>query len=269
MKSDSSIQKTYADTGTYFPIPVLDAQEVAYFRNSFFTHERLLGEQVKKLTSFAQLHLHIPWAYQLATHPKIIEAVKQVLGPNVLVHGSTIFHKHPNDQKYVSWHQDSYNMQLNSFEYVSAWVALADSTIENGCLRVIPGTQHKEYHHDRLPEKNNMLMRGSTVDVTQLGTDAVDVELAAGEMSLHHVNLVHGSNANTSGERRIGYAIRYISDKVSQNSFHHQVILAAGAYEGKEYELLEKPPEGSLEACIVKQRIAHAAYAKKIGLPGS
>ena len=260
------LKNDFWDQGVYFPIKVLEKEELDYFRNTFFEHEAIL-EGAVKYSSFAQLHLHFPWAYQLATHPRILEVMKTVLGPNVLVHGSTIFHKHPNDQKFVSWHQDSYNMKLKNFEYVTAWLALEDSIAENGCLRVIPKTHKELYDHQKLPEQHNLLVRGLTVDVSEVEQNAVDVELKAGEISLHHVNLIHGSKANVSGQRRIGFAIRYISSNVSQGSFHHPVILAAGDYGGTHYDVLEKPPSGTLEECIEKQSIAHAAYAEKINLP--
>jgi len=206
------------------------------------------------------LHHYFPWAYNLVMHPKIVNSIKAILGENVLVHGSTLFHKHPNDQKFVSWHQDSYNMKLDSYEYVSAWVALADSTIENGCLKVIPETHKNLYDHYLDPTENNLLTRGTTVDVSAMEDKILDVELKAGQMSLHHVNTIHGSNANISGIRRMGFAIRYIADTVSQRSFHHPLLIAAGKDNYGHYKIQDTIPKGTLEECIEEQRIGHKAY---------
>jgi non-heme Fe2+,alpha-ketoglutarate-dependent halogenase len=83
-------------------------------------------------------------------------------------------------------------MKLNNYDYVSAWVALADSTIENGCLRVIPGSHKQLYEHYLDPVEHNLLKRSTTVDVSDMEDKILDVELKAGQMSLHHVNTIHG-----------------------------------------------------------------------------
>ena len=255
----SKLQSDYERDGVFFPIDVLTTEEVDYFKNSFLEHEALVGEGAT-YSSFAILHHYFPWAYKLVMHPKIIEVVKAILGDNVLVHGSTMFHKSPNDQKFVSWHQDSYNMKLDSFDYVSAWVALADSTVENGCLRVIPETHKSLYEHDLKPDKNNILSRGTTVDVSEMEYKIQDVVLKAGQMSLHHVNTIHGSNANVSGVRRMGFAIRYIADTVSQRSFHHPLLIASGTDRFGHYNIQHEIPEGTLAECIEKQIIGHQEY---------
>ena len=262
-KLKEKLKEDFNENGVYFPIDVLTESEVEYFKSSFLEHERLLGDRAI-YSSFAQLHLHFPWAYKLVMHPNIVECVTSVLGPNVLVHGSTLFHKSPNDQKFVSWHQDSYNMMLDTYDYISAWIGLAESTIENGCLRVIPGTHKQLYDHFLNPTEHNLLKRGTTVDVSAIEDRAIDVELSAGQMSLHHVNTIHGSNANTSGIRRMGFAIRYITDKVSQRSPHHKLLVASGDCSNTPYQVQNEIPEGSLEECIVKQKLAHAAYVKEL-----
>jgi len=262
-EASTTLQKDFDRDGVCFPIDLLSEEEVEYFRNSFLEQEALLGENVT-YSSFARLHHFFPWAYKLVMHPKILDPIKAILGPNILVHGSTLFHKHPNDQKFVSWHQDSYNMKLNSYDYVSAWVALADSTIENGCLRVIPETHKNLYEHFLDPTENNLLKRGTTVDVSTLEDKILDVELKAGQMSLHHVNTIHGSNANVSGIRRMGFAIRYIADTVSQRSHHHPILIAAGKDNHGHYEIQYTIPEGTLAECIEKQRIAHKAYVDSL-----
>ena len=262
-KAITNLKNDFERDGIYFPIDLLSKEEVEHCKNSFLAQEAFLGDKVT-YASFARLHHYFPWAYNLVMHPKIIEIMTSILGPNILVHGSTLFHKSPNDQKFVSWHQDSYNMQLNSYDYVSAWVALADSTKENGCLRVIPETHKKLYDHYLDPTENNLLKRGTTVDISGLEDKVLDVELKAGQMSLHHVNTIHGSNANISGERRMGFAIRYIADTVSQRSHHHSLLVAAGEYKHDYYDIQEAVPKGSMAECVERQRIAHALYTKTL-----
>jgi ectoine hydroxylase-related dioxygenase (phytanoyl-CoA dioxygenase family) len=117
----------------------------------------------------------------------------------------------------VSWHQDSTYWGLSRPDVVTAWVALSPSTRANGAMEVIPGTHVLDQipHRDTF-DRDNMLSRGQEVMVDVDASRAVALELQPGEMSLHHVRLVHGSAANPSGERRIGFAIRYIPTDVAQ-----------------------------------------------------
>lgn len=261
MLNPEPIAKEFWETGIYFPIPVLDKSDLDYFREAFYTHLEHLGNRVTP-TNLGQLHLHFPWAYELVTHPRVVEIIKAVLGPDILVHNSTIFYKEPNGQKYISWHQDSYYQKLNSFEYISAWVALEACCQENGCLRLIPNTHHSIVPHSENRHKNNMLGRGLTVDIPIVEKEAVDVELHAGEMSLHHVNTIHGSNPNRSNRRRVGMAIRYISPQVTQQVYHHQVIVAAGKYNGCHFKVVDRPTQKSFEESFKEQTITNDLFKK-------
>ena len=132
---------------------------------------------------------------------------RDIIGPDILIHSSTIFTKYAQDEKFVSWHQDSHYWGLSEPRLVSAWIALTDSTIDNGCLRVLPGTHTRTFEHVEAPAQTNILSRGTTVFGSVDLNTAVDIVLLAGQMSLHHANLIHGSKPNTSTGPRIGYAI--------------------------------------------------------------
>ena len=93
----------------------------------------------------SQSHLRFKWVCDLATQPMILDAVEDVIGPDILIHSSTIFCKYANDKKFVSWHQDSHYWGLSEPRLVSAWIALTDSTVENGSLRVLPGTHTRRF----------------------------------------------------------------------------------------------------------------------------
>ena len=122
----------------------------------------------------------------------------------------------------MSWHQDSTYWGLEPADIVTAWVALSDSTIENGAMRVIPGSHLQEqFPHRDTFAPDNLLSRGQEIMVDVDDRQAVTLELAAGEMSLHHVRLIHGSEPNPSGQRRIGFAIRYIPTYVRQVAGSH------------------------------------------------
>ena len=156
--------------------------------------------------------------YDIVSDPNVLDVVEEILGPDLLVWSTRWFSKLPGEKTYVSWHQDATYWGLHPPNVTTAWIALSDSTRENGCMRVIPGThldpllpQNDTYH----PE--NALSRGQEIAVAVDESSAVDIVLAPGEMSLHHIGIVHGSEVNTSDEPRIGLAIRYIAPDVVQD----------------------------------------------------
>ena len=244
--------KRYEETGLLFPIRVLEPAEVERFRNAAEETDRALqeatrpaapGERPVKMEG--ECHLNFAWAHSLCTHPVILDAVEKILGPDILVHSSTLFFKRPG-KSFVSWHQDSNYWELSQPRLVSAWVALSDSTVENGCLRVQPGTHLTLLEHMQVHHEDNMLGTGNTVKSGHDESRAVDVVLRAGEMSLHHAHLLHGSNANRSAGPRIGYAIRYLAADVTQGRGHHEVVLARGRQRHSHYKVQKEAPTGSM-----------------------
>lgn len=246
--------EAYGRDGILFPIPALTREEVALYRASVEDLESRLGGKPSP-AQMVQPQLHFPWAYELATHPAVLDAVEDVLGPDVLVHSASIFSKHPHTPDYVSWHQDGYYWELDAPRLVSAWIALTGSTAENGCMRVVPGSHtHRRLPHTSSPgAANNLLAAGLEVAVEVAESEARDVTLKAGEMSLHHVNIVHGSNPNGSGGKRIGFAVRYVAPEVRQTLAHHEVLLARGRDDHHHYRLAE-PPTGDVETALQAQQ---------------
>lgn len=174
--------------------------------------------------------------------PKILDAVETVLGPNLLVWDSGWFAKMPGDKKYVAWHQDGIYFGLHPPNVVTAWVALTDSTPENGCLRVVPGSHGKNLIHRETGAPDNALSRGQEIAVEVDESQAVDIVLQPGELSLHHVGIVHGSNPNTSDRPRIGLAIRYLTPDVVHHGPERQLaLLVRGKDEFGHFELLDRP----------------------------
>ena len=131
--------------------------------------------------------------------------------------GQHVLHQEGPDPGFVSWHQDSTYWGLDPPDIVTAWVALSDEHGENGAMRVMPGT----HTLDQVPHRDtfaadNLLSRGQEIAVEVDEREAVMLALQPGEMSLHHVRLIHGSDPNPSAKRRIGFAIRYLPTHVRQ-----------------------------------------------------
>lgn len=248
----------YEESGVLFPIPVLSDAERQRFRSDVEELEAQFAARAKP-TYFGQCHLNFRWAYELCTHARVLDAVEQILGPDILVHSTTLFSKHPGG-KFVSWHQDSFYWRLSEPSLVSAWIALSDSTIENGCLRVQPGTHRQQLEHVSVKSADNMLDTGTTVNVQYDEARAVDVVLRAGEMSLHHANLVHGSKPNRSTGKRVGFAVRYVAPHVRQGRAHHEVVLARGRDRYGHYDVLAEPPGHS----VAEGMAVHISYSERL-----
>jgi len=237
----------YRRQGFLSPIPVLAAAEVERYRAAVDELEARLGGSPRP-SDMSQPQLHFRWAYELATHPRVLDAVEQVLGPDVLVHSASIFSKPPRSRSFVSWHQDGAYWELSEPGVTSAWIALSPSTPENGCLRVVPGSHtRRTLPFNESPAPDNLLASGAEIAVEVDESQARDVVLAAGEMSLHHVDIVHGSNPNGSDVKRLGFAVRYVSPAVSQRLTHHEVLLARGRDRYGHYAIREHPPTAGIE----------------------
>jgi phytanoyl-CoA dioxygenase PhyH len=205
----------YQHHGYYAPIKVMSSDEAAGIRRKLEAHETANG--ALKGAMRHKSHLLFTWLDGLIRHPAILDAVESVIGPDILCWSSTFFIKEARDPGFVSWHQDSTYWGLDPADIVTAWVALSESTAENGAMRVIPDTQTLEQiaHRDTF-NAANLLTRGQEIAVEVDASKAVMLTLLPGEMSLHHVRLIHGSDPNPSARRRIGFAIRYLPTHVRQ-----------------------------------------------------
>jgi len=205
----------YREQGYCAPIRAMPAEEAGRIRAALEAFEAANPDRRGPLRN--KSHLVFTWADQVIRHPGVLDAVESVIGPNILCWGSSFFIKNAHDPSFVSWHQDSTYWGLEPPDIVTAWVAISESVVANGAMRVIPGTHKLDQvsHRDTFAE-NNLLSRGQEVAVEVDEGHAVALELQPGEMSLHHVRLIHGSDPNPSDRRRIGFAIRYLPTHVRQ-----------------------------------------------------
>jgi ectoine hydroxylase-related dioxygenase (phytanoyl-CoA dioxygenase family) len=147
--------------------------------------------------------------YDLATAPSILDIVEDIVGPNIICWATHYFCKMPGDDMGVSWHQDCSYWALTPSKTVTVWLAIDDADRENGCMRVIPGSHlrgHLSFRESDSSERN--VLTQTIAGAEQFGKP-VDIELKAGEISLHSDLLVHGSLPNRSNRRRCGLTLRY------------------------------------------------------------
>lgn len=230
----------YDRNGIVFPIRVFSVDEVTLFRGALESIADNCGEG--SLKRFDSLHLFFDWAHRLVTHDALLNAVEDVLGGDILIDGTLVFYKPPQDSSYVSWHQDSVYSGWHLTPSTSAWIALTASHRANGCMRVIPGS-HKQglVSHVNIRDDSNLVARGERVETGVDESQAVDVVLQPGEMSLHHSTIIHGSNANTSDEPRIGFIVRFVTNRITNRD--RPLLRVRGEADCSHLSLAEPPAE--------------------------
>lgn len=231
----------YTQNGIVMPIRVLSEERAGELADQVMA-VRQSGDERAELSLQRGPHYLYPWLFELATSDAVLDAVEKILGPNILIWSSQFFMKDPGDGGYVSWHQDSTYWGLEPNTVTTAWIALTPSTVESGCMKVAPGThlQQQLPHVDTFDE-GNMLSRGQEVQVDASNLTTADVILKPGEMSLHHVQLVHGSDPNVSSWPRLGFVVRYIPTSVRQVGGRTRAVLARGEDTFNHFELTPAP----------------------------
>lgn len=175
--------------------------------------------------------LHDPFIHRVAGDPRLLDIAAQFVGQDIGLYASHYIAKPPGTGRAVGWHQDGSYWPLEPMKVVTLWVAGTESTSENGCMRVIAGSQH-----DRLLKKSDLMeldqsdyvlnagMRPEQVDEQR----AVDIELAPGDVSIHNPMIIHGSNPNRSEKWRVGLTLRYIPTSTHVTAADHECMLLRG-----------------------------------------
>jgi len=231
----------YQRQGYVFPIRVMSEQAAAECRRKLEEFERASGGPLKGELRHKS-HLLFTWIAELVRHERILDAVQDLYGPDLLCWTTNFFIKEARNPAFVSWHQDSTYWGLDRPDVVTAWVALTPADQSNGAMGFIPGSHLMDQipHRDTF-DRNNLLTRGQEVMVEVDESKQVRIDLRPGEMSLHHVRLVHGSPPNPSPDRRIGLAIRYIPTSVRQIAGEDSATLVRGVDEHRHFEHEPRP----------------------------
>ncbi|MGH6719513.1 MAG: phytanoyl-CoA dioxygenase family protein [Alphaproteobacteria bacterium] len=204
----------FGHDGFVAPITVMTAAEARGFRDRLEAVERERGP----MHYVVKPHLVMTAADELAHWPPLLDAVEDLLGPDIMVWDAAFIIKEPGAGAFVSWHQDLTYWGLDSVDrVVSVWLALSAATAANGTMRMIPGSHRGRRDHRATADPNNILSRGQTVAVGhQDESRAVDIVLEPGQMSLHHGLVLHASGANRTADRRIGFNMNLIAPSVRQ-----------------------------------------------------
>jgi non-heme Fe2+,alpha-ketoglutarate-dependent halogenase len=253
----------YRRDGFLFPVDCLTPEEVRHCRARLEAFEREQGDTFGKLPNLvrSKSHLLFTWMDQLVRHPKVLDAVESIIGPNILIYHLTSWLKEPNDPSHVTWHQDGTYFGLEPAEQVTAWIALTDSTPEMGCIKLLPGSHViGQQPHRETDIPGNLLSRGQTIE-RRLDYDRyLLMPLRAGQVSLHHTHIVHCSEPNRTDRRRIGIGVSYIPTRCRLiNNARVTAALVRGRDDHGHFDP-EPPPAADFDAGA---RAVHAAAVER------
>ncbi|WP_281557563.1 phytanoyl-CoA dioxygenase family protein [Thalassomonas sp. RHCl1] len=248
--SQSQLQH-YHQFGYISGIEILSKAELSYFRHHLMLTCNQLGGNIGR---FDGAHEIFPWAWQLSTHPAIIHIIRQLIGEDILLKSTRFFYKHPNSDHFVGWHQDGFTEQEEGPDVPTIWLGLTPSCAQNGCLQFIPGSHTKGLlPHPKIPHANNLTYGGTTAQTAI--ENAIDIEMPAGSMSVHHPLMVHGSQANLSSSPRIGFSASYATPAL-QKSISPVARIAGNARLSPALNFIREP-----KACSTRKAIANYQLA--------
>ncbi len=250
--TNGQLANRYRKDGFLTGIHVADETEALRYQDAYNALEAEVGADKCEI-GLVDWHFEHQFIWGLATHPKIVDVIEEIIGPDVMLLATHFFCKYGPREKFVAWHQDVTYWGLEPPEAITAWYAVDDSDTGNGCMQVIPGSHQQGIQaHGKSKQAGNLLSINQEVSVTTEAADsAVDLVLKAGEMSIHHGQIIHGSLPNHSTRRRCGLTIRYIPPSVRQaeeNSLKRpwKPILLRGKDLYKNFTTVQ-PPFGSQE----------------------
>lgn len=206
----------YHEEGFISPIRVISEDEALLIKNQL---ERVETDFPDEINAESRNNLHLSFSFldALAHNTIIVDAMEDLIGPDIALWASVMFIKEPFSKQYVSWHQDATYMGLDSVNFPTPWIALSPSNRDTGCMTMISSSHHSEIQsHEDTFAKDNILTRGQVIpDVDK--SKAVDLILEPGEMSIHHGAIIHGSQPNNSNQRRIGFSLQsYVPPSIKQ-----------------------------------------------------
>ena len=238
----------YAENGFFSPVNAFSEAEAEELRKDYETAEEELRDDTERLSLLKAYPNRLLPSFDTATRNEtLVEATKEILGENILVWSAALFIKEAASTKIVSWHQDLTYWQLNDIEEVTCWLAISSARKKAGCMKFIPGShKNRIVPHKDTYDTNNMLSRGQEISVEVNEDHAVYAELDPGQASFHHGLLFHSSGPNSTNDRRIGSAIRYISASMKQETGEQPMVTqVSGTEDYGNFEIFS-PPKGRL-----------------------
>lgn len=243
MDNLQSLKSQFEEDGYFSPLRLIDKSVTSSYREILETVEQKTGP----LNYRYKIHNVLDIAYKLATNKELLDSVEALLGPNILLYNTSFVIKEPHSKTHISWHQDLTYWGFNDDKQVAAWIALSDTTEENGCMHMIPGS-HKggQLPHRTTKDSNNLLHHGQTIEGVSEEQSRC-IPLKAGEASLHHGWTMHTSYPNKSDDRRIGLTINYISTDMFQTQTDNDSAMLVRGVDHYNHFIIDKPPASEFD----------------------
>lgn len=250
----------YHEDGYLSPINLMSVSDAIAIREQLEEAERLHPQHINA-ENRNNAHLVFSFLDKLAFNQIILDVVEDLIGSDYSLWGSVLFVKDPGTAHYVSWHQDATYMGMTSNDFVTPWIALSPSNRETGCMSMIPGSHKNNIRpHDDTFAKDNILTRGQVVQDVDEST-AVDLILQPGQMSVHHGEIVHGSQANLSERRRVGFALQsYMSNDIRQHIGKNMWLPVRGKVRDDDAVLLHRPVTDMDEAAVAQREVVNKNF---------
>jgi non-haem Fe2+, alpha-ketoglutarate-dependent halogenase len=256
--------------GFLFPIPALTPREITTCLAGLERLEAEIGSPVAEADIKWRSHAyaHSPWFNDLIRHPRILDAVEDVIGPDIMAWTSTFFIKEPHSPTFAAWHQDGTYFGLQPKAQVCAWVALTDASAEAGCMEMLSsGGVPRQRHHAALGLANSINRAGQTIMEPLDDAKPVAMALRAGEFSLHHELAVHRSAPNNASHRRVGIGLNYIPTHVRVDSpVRLNAMLVRGEDRYGHFDLIDPPVAERDAAALAVHQAVSDRYRENYGI---
>lgn len=208
----------FKEKGFTAPVDVFTPEQARQYLDQLEAFEAAHNMQLTKGFNFKP-HLLFRWVDEISRHPSVLDAIEDLIGPNIRLFHLSVWPKNAHDPVYINWHQDATYFGLVPSTQITAWVALSDAPVEAGCMEVVPGSHRLgQLHHGQDHSNTVLLSKGQHVDVPFDRSHTEFMPVRAGQMSLHDTHLIHASGPNNTDFRRVGLGFSYIPANSKSNS---------------------------------------------------
>lgn len=223
--TDGAVEQ-FHEQGFCDPVPVLSADETAYFRERLEAFERDHPDDTKKLKT--KSHLLCPWVVEIARHSRLLDAYEDLIGPDILCYSMAFRNKNADGRTIAGWHQDTLYLPIEPILVIGA-LALSECGSEQGCLKVIPGSHKGEIlPHGEADDPDSILARGQFIEGGFDESKAVDLALRPGEIGLFNSGIIHGSGINSGADRRLMLLVEMMPAHARSSRHRESAMLVRG-----------------------------------------
>ena len=227
----NNLKDQFFNKGFIYPIKAFDETKAREIKDSYIDYYQSIKSSSEKIEHKTKSHLLFNWAQKIVFNQNILDTVTNILGKDIVAWNSLIFLKEPGSKKFVSYHQDQNYWNIQMDKGMTVQVALTESSIENGCLQILPESHKKNYNHFDKKDTNNLLARGQEVKLSDKENNNLEnIILKPGEFCAFHGNIVHGSKINTTDDYRFLFSIRYLTpdNKIDEKLYYNYSTLVNG-----------------------------------------